>query len=83
MRYMKLELLVGLNWSISYILEVYDCTYHVNTLSGYLDPGVSITKFTVMLLFTGKFYKLLKLAKFIALNYNLRQKLDELVVELI
>ena len=84
MRYMKLELLLGLNWSISYILDVYDCTYQVNTLNGYLEPGVNKTKLTVILLFVDSVNKLLKLAKLIALNYSLRQKLlDELVVELI
>ena len=84
MRYMKLELLLGLNWSISYILDVYDCTYQVNTLSGYLEPGVNKAKLTVMLLLIGRVSKLLKLAKLIESNYSLRQKLlDELVVELI
>lgn len=41
-------------------------------------------KLTVILLLTGRVSKLLKLARLIALNYSLRQKLlDELVVELI
>ena len=80
---MKLELLIGLNWSINSILAVYDCTYQVYTLKGYLDPGVSMLKFTVILLLTGNANKLLKLPKFITSNYNIRQKLDEFVVELI